>query len=155
MNFLNILLYNTFYTPLYFCFLWCTSALVHRIQVQTRDRMPLGKSRVIQRPGTTGITNASNFWTAMYLNVTFHWELFYDATWFRTGFGFRSVFLRCRAFQQFLAGDLLVRSLTVTHSNTQETSILSKFIGLRNLFSKALTWGSDPLAKGTNFTIRS
>jgi len=43
------------------------------------DSLSPVKAGVVQRPGTAVLTTARNCWSAVYLHVTFHWELFYDA----------------------------------------------------------------------------
>ena len=78
IKFANILFHVIFSTPLYFCTLWYTLALVHRIQVQTRDRVSPVESQVVKRPRTAGHRIARNCWTTRYLNFKFHWELFSD-----------------------------------------------------------------------------
>jgi hypothetical protein len=56
------------------------------------------------------------------LTLRFTESYFQMVTVLRTELGFRHVLSRCRAYQQFLAGDLLFRSFPVTHCNTQKTS---------------------------------
>ena len=101
-----------------------SSALVHRIQVQEYGGMPPAQSHVYKgrKPEDLGpLDTAGPPCTVTLREIR---KLFSQHTVLRTEPSptFYRVSFGCRAYQQFIVGDLLVRSVTVTHCNTQYTS---------------------------------
>ena len=101
-----------------------SSALVHRIQVQEYGGMPPAQSHVYRgrKPEDLGLLETAGPPCTVTLReirklLSQHTVLRNEPspTFYRVSFG-------CRAYQQFIVGDLLVRSVTVTHCNTQYTS---------------------------------
>ena len=100
-----------------------SSALVHRIQVQEYGGMPPAQSHVYRgrKPEDLGLLETAGPPCTVTLREIR--KLFSQHTVLRTEPSptFYRISFGCRAYQQFI-DDLLLRSVTVTHCNTQYTS---------------------------------